>query len=67
MKKYSSKINKLYGYEPMTKYIAAGVVFLQLGTAYYLRDKAFTWEFWIIAYIVGEVANLYWPSLHFNA
>ena len=49
LKKYSSKINKLYGYEPMTKYIAAGVVFLQLGTAYYLRDKAFTWEFWVIA------------------
>jgi len=57
LKKYSSKINKLYGYEPMTKYIAAGVVFLQLGTAYYLRDKAFTWEFWIIAYIVGATCT----------
>jgi len=53
LRKYGSKVNKLIGYEPLTKWIALCVVICQLGSAYYLRDKAFTLEFWVVAYVVG--------------
>ncbi|KAF4120035.1 sphingolipid 4-desaturase/C4-monooxygenase [Geosmithia morbida] len=52
------EITKLCGPEPLTKYVVLGVVSLQLGLAYYLRDTPFfSLKFWAIAYIIGATAN----------
>jgi len=53
-----SQVTKLCGPEPLTKYVVAGVVGLQILCAYLLRDTSFwSWKFWATAYIIGATAN----------
>jgi len=52
------EVTKLCGPEPLTKYVVAGVVFLQIFLAHYLRDTPFfSWKFWAIAYVFGATSN----------
>ncbi|KAF2142303.1 uncharacterized protein K452DRAFT_286737 [Aplosporella prunicola CBS 121167] len=52
------EVTKLCGPEPMTKYVVAGVVALQVGCAWALRNSpVFSWPFWLTAYIIGATAN----------
>ncbi|ROV90593.1 hypothetical protein VSDG_07411 [Cytospora chrysosperma] len=52
------EVTKLCGPEPLTKYVSAFVVALQLLCAYSLRDQPFwSWQFWGLAYVVGATAN----------
>lgn len=51
------EVTKLMGPEPLTKYIVAGLVALQLTAAYLLKDMAFTWQFFVVAYVVGATAT----------
>jgi len=52
------EVTKLMGYEPLTKYVVAGVVSLQLGTMYLLRNThPLTWKFVLTAYAIGGTAN----------
>jgi sphingolipid 4-desaturase/C4-monooxygenase len=34
-----------------------GFVFAQFACAYLLRDMAFTWQFWLVAYVIGATCN----------
>lgn len=49
------------GYEPLTKYVVAGVVALQLFTAYYLirvlQVSPISFPFILAAYAIGGTAN----------
>ncbi|KAH3683868.1 hypothetical protein WICPIJ_005151 [Wickerhamomyces pijperi] len=57
LKKYPH-VTQLCGPEPLTKYIIFGVVSLQLAVAYHLRNVSFfTWEFFLLSYIIGATAN----------
>ncbi|KAL6857487.1 sphingolipid delta-4 desaturase [Amphichorda felina] len=52
------EVTKLCGHEPLTKYVVAGVVALQVALAYYLRNTSFfSFKFWAIAYVFGATAN----------
>lgn len=52
------EITKLCGPEPLTKYVVAGVVSIQVLAAYLLRDTPFfSWKFLATAYILGATAN----------
>eukprot|EP00051_Salpingoeca_urceolata_P033387 m.20490 g.20490 ORF g.20490 m.20490 type:complete len:355 (+) comp6178_c1_seq1:152-1216(+) len=51
------EIKQLFGPEPLTKYIVLAVVALQLAVAYALRDRAWTLEFFVAAYVIGATAN----------
>ncbi|ODQ81648.1 hypothetical protein BABINDRAFT_11763 [Babjeviella inositovora NRRL Y-12698] len=52
------QVTKLCGHEPLTKYIATGVVLLQFLSAYVLRDThPLSWKFVAWAYVVGATAN----------
>lgn len=52
------EITKLCGPEPLTKYILAGVVVLQLTSAYMLSSThPLDWRFLAWAYVVGATAN----------
>jgi sphingolipid delta-4 desaturase len=52
------QVTKLCGPEPLTKYVVAGVVGLQILLAYLLRNTPFwSWKFWAIAYVVGATSN----------
>lgn len=52
------EVTKLCGPEPLTKYVVAGVVGLQVLIAYLLRDTSIlNWKFLATAYIVGATAN----------
>jgi sphingolipid delta-4 desaturase len=52
------QVTKLCGPEPLTKYIVAGVVALQITCAYLLRNTPFfSWKFFLTAYIIGATAN----------
>jgi len=51
------EIKKLYGHEWKTKYIVTGLVALQCFCAYQLRDMAWTWQFFVTAYVVGATAT----------
>ncbi|KFY83218.1 hypothetical protein V498_08221 [Pseudogymnoascus sp. VKM F-4517 (FW-2822)] len=52
------EVTKLCGPEPLTKYIVACVVALQITCAYLLRDTPFfSWKFFLTAYIIGATAN----------
>lgn len=52
------EVTKLCGPEPLTKYVVAGVVGLQVFLAWMLRDTAFfSIKFWAVAYIFGATAN----------
>lgn len=57
MAKYP-EVSKLTGYEPKTKWLVMGVVFLQFGVAYYLRNThPLTWRFFWLAYVIGATSN----------
>ncbi|KAI8913211.1 sphingolipid delta 4 desaturase protein DES-1 [Gorgonomyces haynaldii] len=47
------EIKNLYGYCPWTKYKVGFTLAAHFGLAYYLRDKMFTTEFWLISYFLG--------------
>ncbi|GAA5954156.1 hypothetical protein JCM3765_005307 [Sporobolomyces pararoseus] len=52
------EVTKLMGHEPLTKWVVLLVTFIQLGTAFYLRNTPFfSLKFWILAYIIGGTAN----------
>ncbi|KAK3327093.1 fatty acid desaturase-domain-containing protein [Cercophora scortea] len=52
------EVTKLCGPEPLTKYVVAGVVALQLVLAHLLRNQPFwSWQFWAVAYVFGATAN----------
>lgn len=52
------EVTKLCGPEPLTKYVVAFVVSIQILCAYILRDTSFwSWKFWALAYVVGATAN----------
>ena len=52
------EVTKLCGPEPLTKYVVAGVVALQVFLALYLRDAEFwSLKFWAVAYVFGATAN----------
>jgi sphingolipid delta-4 desaturase len=52
------QVLKLCGPEPLTKYVVAGVVGLQVLLAYMLRSTPFwSWQFWAVAYVFGATAN----------
>ncbi|CRK38458.1 hypothetical protein HYQ45_005131 [Verticillium longisporum] len=52
------EVTKLCGPEPLTKYVVAGVVSLQIFLAYTLRNISFfDWKFWAVGYIFGATAN----------
>ncbi|KAL2178154.1 sphingolipid delta-4 desaturase like protein [Thermothelomyces heterothallicus CBS 202.75] len=52
------EVTKLCGPEPLTKYVVAGVVGLQLLLAHLLRDTPFwSWKFWAVAYVFGATSN----------
>lgn len=51
-------MTKLCGPEPLTKYVVAGVVALQIALGYALRDTSFfSLKFWVVAYVIGASAN----------
>jgi len=54
------EVRKLMGHEPLTKYVAAGVVFLQLMVALaltFLGVHPLDWRFILTAYLLGGIAN----------
>ncbi|KAH8169296.1 fatty acid desaturase domain-containing protein [Sarocladium implicatum] len=52
------EITKLCGPEPLTKYVVAGVVALQIACAWYLRSTPFfSLKFWAVAYVIGATSN----------
>ncbi|KAI5895038.1 uncharacterized protein SCHCODRAFT_02686503 [Schizophyllum commune H4-8] len=52
------EVTKLMGYTPVTKYVVAFVVALQLSIAVYLRNThPLSWKFILIAYAIGGTAN----------
>lgn len=56
--KFPCQVTKLCGPEPLTKYVVVGVVSLQIACAYILRNYSFfSWQFWVLAYVVGATAN----------
>lgn len=55
---FFAQVTKLCGPEPLTKYVVAFVVSIQILCAYTLRDTSFwSWKFWALAYVVGATAN----------
>lgn len=53
------EIQKLFGYDPMSKWIIAGIVLLQLSVGWLLRDAQSysTWAFWVLAFAIGGTCN----------
>ncbi|KAM7218724.1 dihydroceramide delta(4)-desaturase [Rhypophila decipiens] len=52
------EVTKLCGPEPLTKYVVAGVVALQIFLAHFLRNTPFwSLKFWAIAYVFGATSN----------
>ena len=47
------EINDLMGYCPRTKYWVTISVAAQFGLAYYLKDKMWTPQYWLISYAIG--------------
>ena len=55
---HSAQVTKLCGPEPLTKYIVAAVLALQIACAYLLRGApVLSWRFCLTAYVVGATAN----------
>src|ERR1700761_152812 len=53
-----SQVPKLCGPEPLTKYLVAAVVAVQIACAVLLRNTPFfSWRFFLTAYIIGATAN----------
>lgn len=52
------EVRKLMGHEPMTKYVVAFVVLLQITTAFFLRHRSpLSFLFVLTSYIIGGTAN----------
>ncbi|UZJ53570.1 hypothetical protein CBS101457_002890 [Exobasidium rhododendri] len=54
------EVRKLMGHEPLTKYVSAAVVLLQLAIAVtlaMLQVHPLNWKFLLLAYVVGGTAN----------
>lgn len=54
------EIRSLMGHEPLTKYVSALVVLLQIGVAAWLQRaqiSPFHWSFLLAAYVIGGTAN----------
>ncbi|PHH88168.1 hypothetical protein CDD83_7886 [Cordyceps sp. RAO-2017] len=52
------EVTKLCGPEPLTKWVVAGVVALQVVLAWSVSETAFwSWRFWAVAYVLGATAN----------
>jgi sphingolipid delta-4 desaturase len=54
--KYGTSINKLFGHEPLTKYIVVGLISLQLYLAHLFNDDILnggTITMWITTYVLG--------------
>ncbi|KAI8233551.1 Sphingolipid delta(4)-desaturase [Colletotrichum sp. SAR 10_99] len=52
------EVTKLCGPEPLTKYVVAGVVAMQVFWAWYLSETSFwSWKFWAVGYVFGATAN----------
>jgi sphingolipid delta-4 desaturase len=51
------EIAELYGHCPRTKYTVAVSVAAQFLLAYYLKDKMWGLEYWIISYVIGATIN----------
>jgi sphingolipid delta-4 desaturase len=51
------EIKKLFGNDPITAVYALCFVLVQFVCAYLLRNMAFTWQFWLVAYVVGATCN----------
>ncbi|KAK4158567.1 dihydroceramide delta(4)-desaturase [Chaetomidium leptoderma] len=52
------EVTKLCGPEPLTKFVVAGVVALQLLLAHLLRNTSFwSWKFWAVGYVFGATSN----------
>ncbi|PHH72147.1 hypothetical protein CDD80_4745 [Ophiocordyceps camponoti-rufipedis] len=52
------EVTKLCGPEPLTKYVVALVVAIQVTTAWLLSSSDFwTLRFWLVAYVIGATAN----------
>ncbi|CAK7201008.1 sphingolipid delta-4 desaturase [Sporothrix eucalyptigena] len=54
------EVTKLCGPEPLTKWVVAGVVGLQIGVSLSLNHYGYTffsWPFWLAAYFIGATAN----------
>ncbi|KAJ3255628.1 Sphingolipid delta(4)-desaturase DES1 [Boothiomyces macroporosus] len=47
------QIQELYGHCPKTKYSVLFLVSAQFALAYYLKDKMWTAQYWILAYVFG--------------
>merc|ERR1711892_316477 len=50
------EIKKLFGHEPLTKWIMIGLITFQLASAYMLRDMAYTWQYFLWIYVFGATA-----------
>eukprot|EP00343_Euplotes_focardii_P011876 CAMPEP_0205832774 /NCGR_PEP_ID=MMETSP0206-20130828/47855_1 /ASSEMBLY_ACC=CAM_ASM_000279 /TAXON_ID=36767 /ORGANISM="Euplotes focardii, Strain TN1" /LENGTH=334 /DNA_ID=CAMNT_0053138599 /DNA_START=25 /DNA_END=1029 /DNA_ORIENTATION=+ len=57
IRKAHPEVKNLFGYEPKTKWIVLALVALQLSCGYLLRDMAWTWQFWLTAYVVGATTT----------
>jgi sphingolipid delta-4 desaturase len=47
------EIKELYGHCPKTKYVVLASVATQFALAYYLKDKMWTAEYFLISYVIG--------------
>jgi len=51
------EVVKLFGPEPLTKWVVLFLVAVQCFAAYMMRDMAWTWQFWVTSYVVGGTAT----------
>jgi len=51
------EVKTLYGYDPITIIYVLVFVAIQFISAYLVKDIAFTWQFWAMAYVVGATCN----------
>jgi len=56
MKKHP-ELKQLFGHEPKTKWICMALVALQFACAFALRDMTWSWQFFVVAYVVGGTAT----------
>jgi len=51
------EVTKLFGPEPLTKWVVLFLVCLQFGAAYMVKDMTWTWQFYLTAYVIGATAT----------
>jgi len=56
LKKYP-EIKELFGPDPITKYVALGLVAIQFSCALYIKDDMWSLKFWLLVYFVGATVN----------